>query len=306
MPSPVVPFVVEAARAAGFDPPALEDGDLASWFASEAETCPDVGLRVAASARFHAANPVVYLMMSSATVGEGFAGLQRFSLVLQGRRSGLRVAPMGERVALLWRAPGSSSPPWTDFVALVLVRIAGWLAGEPLSPVGVTLVHDAPVDLGAHRAWLGLTPEFAARENAVIFSAADWASPSQHANPDLHRLHLDFLTTLRDRLGDEALVAELKTLLVERLGSASLDLHEVAPTLAMSPRTLQRRLTERGRSYSELVDEVRRERVEELLSVSDASLEAIALHAGFTSSRALSRAFKRWTGSTPGAWRAAR
>jgi AraC-like DNA-binding protein len=79
----------------------------------------------------------------------------------------------------------------------------------------------------------------------------------------------------------------------------------VAKRLAMSERTLQRRLAEAGTSYVDLLSEVRSDLAKDYLKSSRTSLTEIAWLLGFSEQSAFSRAFKRWTGSSPAQYRKA-
>ncbi|HSY38976.1 MAG TPA: AraC family transcriptional regulator, partial [Polyangia bacterium] len=81
------------------------------------------------------------------------------------------------------------------------------------------------------------------------------------------------------------------------------DLASVGRALALSKRTLQRRLGVEGVSFRALTDEVRRGLATEYLTDGRVSLSEIALLLGFSEQAAFQRAFLRWTGVTPGQYR---
>ena len=76
-------------------------------------------------------------------------------------------------------------------------------------------------------------------------------------------------------------------------------LHRVADTMNMNSRTLQRRLAEFGLTYRQLVDEVRLETARRLFENSELGLSIIAYSLGYSDPAHFSRAFVRWTGTTP-------
>ncbi|MFD0473619.1 helix-turn-helix domain-containing protein [Nonomuraea thailandensis] len=78
----------------------------------------------------------------------------------------------------------------------------------------------------------------------------------------------------------------------------------MAQRLAMSHRTLQRRLREEGTTWREELERLRQRRVERLLRDSALSVESIAASVGFADSRSLRRAVHRWYGHGPAALRA--
>ena len=73
----------------------------------------------------------------------------------------------------------------------------------------------------------------------------------------------------------------------------------VARRLAMSERTLRRRLAEEGTTFRDLVEEVHRVLAEELLATGALSVEDVALRLGYAEATSFIAAFKRWTGTTP-------
>jgi len=77
----------------------------------------------------------------------------------------------------------------------------------------------------------------------------------------------------------------------------------VAEQLRMSERTLQRRLAEQKLSFTDLLDDVRRESALEYLKARRVSVEEVAFLLGFATPSSFFRAFKRWTGTTPQGWR---
>lgn len=77
----------------------------------------------------------------------------------------------------------------------------------------------------------------------------------------------------------------------------------VAAKLGLTRRSLQRRLARHGTSFSDLVSRLLRERAEGLLATSPGSVTSIAMSLGYADAAHFSRAFKRWTGTTPSAFR---
>jgi len=79
----------------------------------------------------------------------------------------------------------------------------------------------------------------------------------------------------------------------------------LAKRLAMSERTLKRRLQAHGTSYSRLVDSARRERAITLLLVPSVTVQRVATSIGYTDPANFARAFRKWTGQTPSNYRRA-
>jgi AraC-like DNA-binding protein len=107
---------------------------------------------------------------------------------------------------------------------------------------------------------------------------------------------------LRARPQTSSLRAVAASHVESRLASGA-TMSAVARAMHMSSRTLQRRLDAEGASFSEVVDEVRERLARRWLSDQARALADIAFELGFSDLATFSRAFKRWTGKPPGAWR---
>ena len=101
----------------------------------------------------------------------------------------------------------------------------------------------------------------------------------------------------------EALTDAVRRLLVGELCDGEPSLEQIAPRLHMSPRTLHRRLEEEGTSFRQVLAEVRRELAARHLSERRLAIGEIAFLLGFSEPSAFHRAFKRWTGHAPLAYR---
>jgi AraC-like DNA-binding protein len=87
--------------------------------------------------------------------------------------------------------------------------------------------------------------------------------------------------------------------LVEHLGQSVLTLHAVATALAVTRRTLTRRLAEEGASFRQILDEVRCDFACALLQDRSLSIGDIAFFLQYSEPAAFHRSFRRWTGQTP-------
>ncbi|MGW4244699.1 helix-turn-helix domain-containing protein [Nocardia sp. NPDC004722] len=92
--------------------------------------------------------------------------------------------------------------------------------------------------------------------------------------------------------------------IADAMTRGDLGLDTIACRLAISPRTLQRRLREVDSTWRAEVEQVRRDQVTGLLRDTELPIQSVAARAGYTDARALRRAFHRWTGRTPGEFRA--
>lgn len=184
------------------------------------------------------------------------------------------------------------------------VRIVREILGDASwAPDRVCFMHARPETIEPLVAFLGTARlAFDARSNALDIDEPSLSRRVHGADPALYRLLATQATNeLRSLPTDlpSRVLAVIRPLLAERIPGIA----EVASTLGVSSRSLQRRLAERGRSFLGLVDEARREVAERHLRDRSRTASEVAALAGFSDVRAFTRAFRRWTGTTPTAWR---
>jgi AraC-like DNA-binding protein len=171
-------------------------------------------------------------------------------------------------------------------------------------PLVVSLKHTAPRSVSAHERYFGCPVRYGADRDALTISHDVLARPNHLADDGISRFLLSYLDAEIQSVGAETPLEAL----VEREISRSLSegtprMEEVARRLAMSDRTLHRRLSARGLSFKVLVDSTRRQVAQNLLLDSRYTLTEVAFLTGFSEQSAFNRAFKRWTGQTPTAFR---
>ena len=114
------------------------------------------------------------------------------------------------------------------------------------------------------------------------------------------------IDTLQDILASQPshdLVEQVKRRIQLLLGSGDISVERVASPMNISPRHLRRKLSQEGTSYEQLVDEVRRETAIRMIGEGELSLTSIAYELGFLDPSSFTRAFRRWTGMSPTAFR---
>lgn len=156
-----------------------------------------------------------------------------------------------------------------------------------------------PADAAGFREYLGCAIE-AASKQTLVFSAADGARPFLTAN---ERMWDFFAPELRRRLSevdrDASTADRVQAALVELLPTGSSDMADVARSLAISTRTLQRRLNEEGTSYQETLSATREALARHYLGDEEMSVGQISFLLGYESPSSFYRAFHSWTGETP-------
>lgn len=182
-------------------------------------------------------------------------------------------------------------------------KFARLLLGGVPPGCSVQLRHDP----GEHRALFertfGLPVQVAQPRNAALFPRHLLDLPLRGALPALHQRAQALVQRELPPDAESDLIASMEYRLMREPALLGQPLSQMAARLALHPRTLQRRLTEAGLSYSELRARCRRRLAEQDLSESAVDIEVLSERLGFSDRHSFTRAFKRWTGLSPSEWR---
>jgi AraC-like DNA-binding protein len=268
-----------------------------------------VGLHMGESYHPGALNILGYVVLSCRSAGDALDRLARYAAILNdGLR--VRVTREGQRTVCrfdalegldnyLARAPRH---PLEAMCAGVATTVRN-LTGQVIELREVTFCHRAPSEAGEHLRVFGRDVQFDAAENLLAFLTSDLDAPVRSSNPELLEVFERHANAVIDELGGLGPVSRrIVRLLSERVKGIAPTLEDVASELAMSARSVQRVLRAEGTSYQHLLDDVRRELAVRHLAVRGTSAAEVAFLTGFSEPSAFSRAFRRWTGVTPGAY----
>jgi AraC-like DNA-binding protein len=161
-----------------------------------------------------------------------------------------------------------------------------------------------PAHADLYRRYFAGTVSFGAEVSALVIPAPWLDHPSPFADVDLHRVSVMKLEALAERLQGRRYTAALVEELMASGRQGGRSLEEVAHRLAVSTRTLIRRLKEGGRTYRDLRDGHRRTLAMELLAETSLTAAEIAYRLGYEDASNFGKACHRWFGCPPGAMRA--
>jgi AraC-like DNA-binding protein len=165
--------------------------------------------------------------------------------------------------------------------------------------------HEEPGDVSAYRAIFAHAKlVFGAAFDGFVSNATLLDEPMPTANASLHgvlRAHAEHL--LAEYASSENFVERVSADILGSLRAGGSTAEGTAARLGMTRRTLTRRLAERGTSYSELLKEARYRTAMHYLRHTAHSVEDIAFLLGFSECPPFIRAFKRWSGYPPLAYR---
>lgn len=210
-----------------------------------------------------------------------------------------------KETAISWRYARLIDFPhqFVDFRATMACKILRQFMGQAWNPSTVTLVRDAPRSSLLHRRLMAPSVSFLAAMNCIIFPSQALQTASTTSDHRLYEMMLAACETQLTQLEREKdLRMKVKEHLLAVLPTGEATLARIAPLIAVSERSLQRRLSELGTSFERLLDDTRRELSDQLLAT-DAPIAEIGYLCGYSNASAYSRAARAWYGMPPAAMR---
>ncbi|MFQ6326579.1 AraC family transcriptional regulator ligand-binding domain-containing protein [Nocardia sp. CWNU-33] len=264
---------------------------------------PGGGVAVADAAPLGTLTTWDYLVTTGSTLADALRSAQPYHRLVTAAAEGFDLHHDGDLTVGFRTTAGDPAVAAmvNEYVLAYYLRRAREATGRAIIPTSVTFGHAAPRDHTALTDAFGTDHiEFGAPADTITFSAADATAPLPRADPmlaDLLRSHADLvLATARPIAGP---LDAFRIAVAAAVADGDASLAAVARRLAVSPRTLQRQLSEQGTTWRHEFDLVRYEQAKTLLREGRSTTAAIAGRLGFTDDRALRKAFQRWAGSSP-------
>ncbi len=267
---------------------------------------PAIGVRLAELTKLETFNVTGYAMSHSPTLGSALRRLIRYSrLLYEGMAFGLSVEP--ELATLNYQVVNAALPLPAVSVGWTLANIVLWARrslGCDLPLIQVTFQQPPLADSAAYRQFFQAELVFNNEANAICFHPTWLDQPLPNADSGLCDLLEGYAESLLLKLPQpESFVTQLQNLIAKELRGREPKLDAISTRMGYSPRTLQRKLQQAGTSFNKVLDDIRRTLAFQYLKETALTASEIAFLLGFSDNSAFNRAFRRWTGTTPGEYR---
>lgn len=266
---------------------------------------PDLGLRAVSHIAPGSYAVLEYMSRTAANYGEALElQLRYIRLVNEAANFTLHARGTRAHVELRSRVPLPRAA--ADFQSgSLLLAARTWLGS--LASFEASFAHARPADCSAYTKLLpDVRLSFGAPNDSISFDAQLLETPIDSADPDLNatlRQHADRLLSALPE--PPKLVERVRKTLLHLLPAGDTNAEYVAARLGVSRRTFARHLEREGVTYRDLLEQARRELATQYLSEPGLEIEQIALRLGYSETAAFSRAFRRWSGQSPAAFRRA-
>jgi AraC-like DNA-binding protein len=290
----------------GVAPAALDDDDnrlpvrfaRRVWeLAAQRSGDPSFGLHAAERATVGCFEAMDYVLWASSTLGEIMDRMQRYHRVIADDFD-MHVVRSGRWVRMRRVFADRRHRAESGF-ALIALR-ARELCGRAFRLHEVRFIHHAPADVRPHRAMFRCPVRFGAPVHEIVLEAEQMKLPVRTAKPGLARVLDRHLKDLISKLPKgQTYLQRVDDAVARTLYQGKPSLAATARALHASPRTVQRNLQELGLTHRQVVDDVRREMAERLLTTRRMSITEVAFLLGFDDVSGFRRAYRKWTGTNP-------
>ena len=242
-----------------------------------------------------------FAWLASNTLRDALGRLVRFSRLINAITD-IRLEDRADTVDLVMLGPEK----WPNFVhaaadlgMAAFLRMCRITACEEISPVCVNLQRPEPECARQFDEFFACPIRYSAVDNRLCFDRDIINRPLATANPHLARVNdqtvMDYLT----RFDQASISLQVRSRIIDLLPGGTPNQTEIADSLNISLRSLQRRLKEENTTFKKLLDDTRRDLAIQYILQSRRSLATMTYLLGFSEPGNFTRAFRRWTGNTP-------
>jgi AraC-like DNA-binding protein len=269
---------------------------------------PFIGLRLVETLSFGSGDILDYLLRSSANAGEALQQLVRYAPLMNDvDRLGMQVA--GREARVRFRTAGDLAYT-CELIAGIFARRARELFGASWALKSVSFIHAPLGPRAVYERVFEAPVSFEMPFNEIVFDRQLIDLPMAGADRRLHTILSaqadELLATVVPPPAPASFVELVQQALADGLEDGDTSLVSLADRLQLSTRTVQRKLREAGISHRAMVRDLRLDLASRSLAGQQATQRQIARALGYSGAGSFHRAFKRWSGMTPGAARTQR
>jgi AraC-like DNA-binding protein len=261
------------------------------------------GLKVASYFKHTSFHALSYGIIASSTLKEAFERIRRYCHVVSDAVE-YQLLRCGSEYHFVIHPADNVPFASVDAAVALHLRMCRSFVGHDYSPLRIELRRPRPAKVHEFETVLRAPLYFGCEQNRLVFDVESIERLLDTANPELARHNDAIALQYLARIERGNIQARVREVLMRRLECGEPSQEDVSAFLSMSARTLQRRLGESGTTYKEILDETRHALALTYLTAPENSLSDVTYLLGFSACSSFTRAFRRWTGLSPSAWRA--
>lgn len=245
-----------------------------------------------------------YAWLASSTLERAFHRLSRFQhLVTNAYEVAIDNTDKLYTVSICYSRQNPAFQARSESIISTLLCMSRMNFGNNLKVQAVSFVHAAPDKIDKYLNLFNCQPEFSASFDSISFSMADIRKKLPSANHMFEEMMDQSIIKALNKLEKDNIVSQVKSAVLEQLSCGKVTEEDISGLLNMSKRKLQLKLAEENIRFKSLLDDIRSNMAKEYLNDQSLCLSEIAFLLGFSEVSSFSRAFKRWTGVSPGQYK---
>jgi len=242
-----------------------------------------------------------YAWLASATLRQALERLARYIHIIS-EKTDIRIDEREDGLYLIL-SDSMQSPAHMDATMAVIVSACRINCSEDFHPLSVNIIHEKPHCSGKYFHLFKAPVHFETENDSIVFSYDDIDVKLPSRNHHLAMLSDQIMIEYMAKLDRENIVHRIKLVILDHIHDGKITADKIAKEVFMSVRSLHRNLNSIGITFGSILDETRRELAEHYVRNPKEDLTEIAFRLGFSEQSSFSRAFKRWTGMSPSAYR---
>ncbi|MEE4246194.1 MAG: AraC family transcriptional regulator ligand-binding domain-containing protein [Kangiellaceae bacterium] len=284
---------IEASNANERLPMALQD---ALWQFLADKHQPNLGLSIGLAMKPESFDTLGFLLLTSPSLAVAVESLINYSPLI-GEGGKFHKANNKQRWTVAYQPFFSVAVALrVEAIFASIVTGARWVAGKNITPVAVHFRHSASADPALYQQVFGDADiVFAAEQNCIVYSDSDWHFKQKSINPAVQKQMLELANYQLGQLQTTSVIDKVESLLTHQ---PWLSRAQIAASLAMSERTLSRKLAASGNTFKALAQSIKMTIAEQRVMNSDTTQAELADYLGYHDESAFSKAFKRWSGKS--------
>lgn len=274
------------------------------WQAAQRLDDPLLGLRLGQAIQPVHLGALGYVLMACENLGAALLRIQRYHRLLHDINP-IQHRMEADAVVLQWGvARGKPGALFDEAGVTGIVQFARILSGRTIAVQAVDFVNPPPADPQPYLAYFGGPVRWSQPVTRLVIPVDSLRTPLRQPDPILRSLMEEQMDAALSHLPETGDLVDISVRVIQQMARRQVpELAEVAAELGLTTRVYYRRLAARGWQFRQLREHALKEAATAYLADARLTLADITALLGYTEQSAFSRAFRRWTGLPPLAWR---
>lgn len=193
--------------------------------------------------------------------------------------------------------------PGSDAGIVAILKMVRMLVGESFSPLEINRVQEPNAASLPLEQFVRCPIHYGKGYGELVIARQDMEQKLSSGNEELSQMNEQILLKHLSQLDREQLSTRVKLEILQQLPSGNVKESDIAESIGLSSRTMQRRLLDEGVNFSSLLQDTRQQLASQYIKDDQLSISEIAYLLGFSDQANFTRAFKRWNGVSPTQYR---